>query len=180
MPASADAREQRRGGAAAWLRAAAPSTLLAAPSFWPPSIPVTFPSWLQSSAPSILSTPHSRLPHSAQLTFLLSSFPFLPPLNTTHRRYAKKYADGKKEIDAEIAELKKHCSVIRVLAHTQARQRWQFWGGCLVRGAACAPRRRCLRRLVPRRAGRSTPNSPPRSLRRAPPPHVLPALPHHN
>lgn len=31
----------------------------------------------------------------------------------------KKYTDGKKEIDAELAQLKKHCSVIRVLAHTQ-------------------------------------------------------------
>ena len=34
----------------------------------------------------------------------------------------KKYSDGKKEIEAEIAELKKHCSSIRVLAHTQVRK----------------------------------------------------------
>jgi hypothetical protein len=35
--------------------------------------------------------------------------------------YAKKYAEGGKAIDAELASLKKHCSVIRVLAHTQVR-----------------------------------------------------------
>lgn len=34
----------------------------------------------------------------------------------------KKYADGKKEVEAEVAELKKHCCVIRVLAHTQIRK----------------------------------------------------------
>lgn len=34
----------------------------------------------------------------------------------------KKYADGKKEIEAEVAELKKHCAVVRVLAHTQVRK----------------------------------------------------------
>ena len=33
--------------------------------------------------------------------------------------YAKKYSDGKKGIEAELEQLKKHCSVIRVLAHTQ-------------------------------------------------------------
>eukprot|EP00878_Enallax_costatus_P035740 GHUV01039954.1.p1 GENE.GHUV01039954.1~~GHUV01039954.1.p1 ORF type:complete len:305 (-),score=120.92 GHUV01039954.1:236-1150(-) len=37
-------------------------------------------------------------------------------------KYVKKYTDGKKEIEAELAELKKHCSVIRVLAHTQVRK----------------------------------------------------------
>jgi large subunit ribosomal protein L3e len=37
-------------------------------------------------------------------------------------KYVKKYADGKKEIEAEVAELKKHCCVIRVLAHTQVRK----------------------------------------------------------
>jgi large subunit ribosomal protein L3e len=31
----------------------------------------------------------------------------------------KKYSDGQKEIQAELAQLKKHCAVIRVLAHTQ-------------------------------------------------------------
>jgi large subunit ribosomal protein L3e len=35
--------------------------------------------------------------------------------------YAKKYAEGGKAIDAELAALKKHCHVIRVLAHTQVR-----------------------------------------------------------
>ncbi len=34
----------------------------------------------------------------------------------------KKYADGKKEVEAEVAELKKHCCAIRVLAHTQVRK----------------------------------------------------------
>jgi len=38
------------------------------------------------------------------------------------RRYAKKYADGKKAIGAELAALKKHCAVVRVLAHTQPRK----------------------------------------------------------
>jgi hypothetical protein len=38
-------------------------------------------------------------------------------------RYVKKYADGKKEIEADLAALKKHCSVIRVLAHTQVGPR---------------------------------------------------------
>jgi large subunit ribosomal protein L3e len=37
-------------------------------------------------------------------------------------KYSKKYADGKKEIEAEVAELKKHCCSIRVLAHTQVRK----------------------------------------------------------
>ncbi|GLI64272.1 hypothetical protein VaNZ11_007488, partial [Volvox africanus] len=37
-------------------------------------------------------------------------------------KYAKKYSDGKKAIDAELASLKKHCSVIRVLAHTQVKK----------------------------------------------------------
>lgn len=31
----------------------------------------------------------------------------------------RRYTDGKKQIEAELAQLKKHCSVIRVLAHTQ-------------------------------------------------------------
>jgi hypothetical protein len=34
-------------------------------------------------------------------------------------KYAKKYSEGKGTIEAELAALKKHCSVIRVLAHTQ-------------------------------------------------------------
>ncbi|KAI8469011.1 MAG: ribosomal protein L3 component of cytosolic 80S ribosome and 60S large subunit [Monoraphidium minutum] len=37
-------------------------------------------------------------------------------------RYVKKYADGKKAIEAELEQLKKHCTVIRVLAHTQVRK----------------------------------------------------------
>jgi len=37
-------------------------------------------------------------------------------------KYAKKYTDGKKEIEAELEALKKHCCVIRVLAHTQIRK----------------------------------------------------------
>ena len=37
-------------------------------------------------------------------------------------KYAKKYTDGKKSIEAELAELKKHCCAIRVLAHTQIRK----------------------------------------------------------
>ena len=34
-------------------------------------------------------------------------------------KYGKKYSEGKGAIEAELAALKKHCSVIRVLAHTQ-------------------------------------------------------------
>ncbi|KAL6766893.1 RPL3 [Auxenochlorella protothecoides x Auxenochlorella symbiontica] len=37
-------------------------------------------------------------------------------------KYVRKYADGKKEIEAELAQLKKHSSVIRVIAHTQIRK----------------------------------------------------------
>ncbi len=34
-------------------------------------------------------------------------------------KYAKKYADGQKTIEEELNAMKKHCSAIRVLAHTQ-------------------------------------------------------------
>jgi large subunit ribosomal protein L3e len=37
-------------------------------------------------------------------------------------KYAKKYSDGKKQIEAELAQLKKHCCTIRVLAHTQIKK----------------------------------------------------------
>lgn len=37
-------------------------------------------------------------------------------------KYSKKYTDGKKEIEAELEALKKHCTVIRVLAHTQVKK----------------------------------------------------------
>ncbi|MEW5301571.1 MAG: hypothetical protein WDW36_004424 [Sanguina aurantia] len=37
-------------------------------------------------------------------------------------KYTKKYTDGKKEIEAELEALKKHCTVIRVLAHTQVKK----------------------------------------------------------
>ena len=37
-------------------------------------------------------------------------------------RYAKKYEGGKAAIEAELAQLKKHCCVVRVLAHTQVRK----------------------------------------------------------
>lgn len=36
--------------------------------------------------------------------------------------YAKKYADGKKEIEGELERMKKYCSTIRVLVHTQIRK----------------------------------------------------------
>lgn len=35
-----------------------------------------------------------------------------------------KYADGKKQIEAELAQIKKHCTTIRVLAHTQVCLGW--------------------------------------------------------
>merc|ERR1712157_98745 len=37
-------------------------------------------------------------------------------------KYAKKYANGKKEIEADLAAIKKECAVVRVLAHTQIRK----------------------------------------------------------
>eukprot|EP00894_Picocystis_sp_ML_P004739 jgi/Pico_ML_1/55256/g141.t1 len=37
-------------------------------------------------------------------------------------KYAKKYSDGKKEIESQLEMLKKHCAVIRVIAHTQVRK----------------------------------------------------------
>eukprot|EP00163_Fabomonas_tropica_P018414 TRINITY_DN32723_c0_g1_i1.p1 TRINITY_DN32723_c0_g1~~TRINITY_DN32723_c0_g1_i1.p1 ORF type:complete len:398 (-),score=150.37 TRINITY_DN32723_c0_g1_i1:146-1339(-) len=37
-------------------------------------------------------------------------------------RYAKKYSEGSKVIDAELARIKKYCSVVRVIAHTQLRK----------------------------------------------------------
>lgn len=37
-------------------------------------------------------------------------------------KYSKKYTDGKKAIEGELASLKKHCVVIRVLAHTQVKK----------------------------------------------------------
>jgi len=38
-------------------------------------------------------------------------------------RYAKQYAENKeKTIDREIARIKKHCSIVRVIAHTQVRK----------------------------------------------------------
>jgi large subunit ribosomal protein L3e len=37
-------------------------------------------------------------------------------------KYVAKYADGKKQIEAELAQMKKHCTTIRVLAHTQVRK----------------------------------------------------------
>ena len=37
-------------------------------------------------------------------------------------KYVAKYQDGKKQIEAELAQMKKHCTTIRVLAHTQVRK----------------------------------------------------------
>eukprot|EP00164_Ancoracysta_twista_P000423 GFYU01000573.1.p2 GENE.GFYU01000573.1~~GFYU01000573.1.p2 ORF type:complete len:402 (-),score=132.62 GFYU01000573.1:155-1321(-) len=37
-------------------------------------------------------------------------------------KYAKKYADGQKDINKEIERINKYCSVVRVLAHTQVRK----------------------------------------------------------
>jgi len=36
--------------------------------------------------------------------------------------YVKKYADGQKEIDAELSRIKQYCQVVRVIAHTQIRK----------------------------------------------------------
>jgi large subunit ribosomal protein L3e len=37
-------------------------------------------------------------------------------------KYAKKYSDGKKEIESQLERMKKYCQVIRVIAHTQVRK----------------------------------------------------------
>jgi large subunit ribosomal protein L3e len=37
-------------------------------------------------------------------------------------RYAKKYADGQKDIDAELTKIKQYCQVVRIIAHTQVRK----------------------------------------------------------
>ena len=37
-------------------------------------------------------------------------------------RYVKKYADGQKEIDSELARIKQYCQVVRVIAHTQIKK----------------------------------------------------------
>mmetsp|Transcript_68995 Transcript_68995/g.206935 ORF Transcript_68995/g.206935 Transcript_68995/m.206935 type:complete len:390 (+) Transcript_68995:230-1399(+) len=37
-------------------------------------------------------------------------------------RYAKKYADGQKDIDTEIKRIKDYCQVVRVIMHTQTRK----------------------------------------------------------
>jgi large subunit ribosomal protein L3e len=37
-------------------------------------------------------------------------------------KYAKKYAEGAKEINRELERIKKYCTVVRVLAHTQIRK----------------------------------------------------------
>eukprot|EP00873_Tetraselmis_striata_P028338 jgi/Tetstr1/448602/TSEL_035851.t1 len=37
-------------------------------------------------------------------------------------KYAAKYTDGKKAIEAELEQLKKHCAVVRVIAHTQIKK----------------------------------------------------------
>ena len=37
-------------------------------------------------------------------------------------KYVKKYADGQKDINAELERIKQYCQVVRVLAHTQIRK----------------------------------------------------------
>jgi hypothetical protein len=48
-------------------------------------------------------------------------------------KYVAKYQDGKKQIEAELAQMKKHCTTIRVLAHTQVRRHRTLCVGRLVR-----------------------------------------------
>lgn len=52
-------------------------------------------------------------------------------------KYVAKYADGKKAIEAELAQMKKHCTTIRVLAHTQVCARG--WGGGVFWGMRAFP-----------------------------------------
>jgi len=37
-------------------------------------------------------------------------------------KYVKKYADGKKDIEKELDRIRKYCSVVRVIAHTQTKK----------------------------------------------------------
>jgi large subunit ribosomal protein L3e len=37
-------------------------------------------------------------------------------------KYAKKYAEGHKDITRELERIKKYCSVVRVIVHTQVRK----------------------------------------------------------
>jgi len=37
-------------------------------------------------------------------------------------KYAKKYADGQKDIDTELKRIKDYCQIVRVIAHTQVRK----------------------------------------------------------
>merc|ERR1712187_93846 len=37
-------------------------------------------------------------------------------------KYVKKYADGAKDIEAELEKIKKYCQVVRVIAHTQVKK----------------------------------------------------------
>jgi large subunit ribosomal protein L3e len=39
-----------------------------------------------------------------------------------YTKYAKKYEDGAKDIEAELARIAKFCSVVRIIAHTQVRK----------------------------------------------------------
>lgn len=55
---------------------------------------------------------------SKQLFVLVALHRFKAKKKAFHR-YAKKYTDGAKTIEEELNQLKKNCSVIRVLAHTQ-------------------------------------------------------------
>ena len=63
-------------------------------------------------------------------------------------RYAQKYVDGAKSIEAELEQLKKNCAVIRVLAHTQvtktgAGQKKAHLAEIQVRRLCCVQRRPC-------------------------------------
>lgn len=69
--------------------------------------------------------PHSHLvgqKHCLKLLLLLLLGYRYKAKKKAFTKYVKKYTDGKKAIDAELDQLKKHCCVIRVLAHTQVRK----------------------------------------------------------
>ena len=63
-----------------------------------------------------------RRPRRAAAPFTAAAPPPPPWFCRRPRRYSKKFADGKQEVEAEIAQLKKHCCLVRVLAHTQVRK----------------------------------------------------------
>ena len=63
----------------------------------------------------------------------VARFPRYSSKKKAFTKYAKKWAaeDGKKEIEKDFAKMKKYCTVIRVITHTQVIWGWGFHFSCL-------------------------------------------------